>query len=432
MHADSKVSGTRRRKNYEGGRKKKGATADNADGADKAENEAVWTCFVYPCYPRYPRFNFWTRGPFRGSGWRWRDARRLESQRTGGRRKIGWSGGQSLPWREFRGRSHPMQFTCQFHGLGLAVQADAPVLAAVQARLHEFPPLPAGERVDWHFDYVPVSGPEAHVVERPSGPSRSVMELRHAEVLYFEATRQLYVEAPGRARVLCDAAAGRVRVSYLATVPDQPWFLSHPLFTIPLHEVLKHQGLYMLHAAALAERGRGLLVAGSSGAGKTTLALTLLRAGFGFLGDDTVFLQRRDTAWSAQAFPDEIDITPQTAAFFPELQRLPAVAAPVGRPKRAISASDVYDVLPQWHAVPAVLVFPQTLSDGASRVAPMSREEALLQLIPNVIRTEVATSQAHLDALAGLVRQCACYRFWAGRDFAAMPALMRSLLEAAP
>ena len=174
------------------------------------------------------------------------------------------------------------------------------------------------------------------------------------------------------------------------------------------------------------------MVAGSSGAGKTTLALTLLRAGFGFLGDDTVFLQSRDTAWCAQAFPDEIDITPQTAAFFPELQRLPAVAAPVGRPKRAISASDVYGVVPQWHAVPAVLVFPQTLTDGASRVAPMRREEALLQLIPNVIRTEVATSQAHLDALAGLVRQCACYRFWAGRDFSAMPALMRSLLEAPP
>ena len=58
MHADSKVSGTRRRKNYEGGRKKKGATADNADGADKAENEAVWICFAYPCYPRYPRFKF--------------------------------------------------------------------------------------------------------------------------------------------------------------------------------------------------------------------------------------------------------------------------------------------------------------------------------------------------------------------------------------
>ncbi len=322
-----------------------------------------------------------------------------------------------------------MLFTCRVHGLGLAVTAEAPVLAAIQARLQEFPPLEPDGRIDLQFEFIPVVQVADHVVQRPSGRARAVLEMHHAEVLYFEESRQLYVESPGRARVLCDGAAGVVRVSYLASVPDQPWFLSHPLFTIPLHEVLKQRGLFMLHAASLARQGQGLLVAGSSGAGKTTLALTLLCGGFDFQGDDTVFLNRQSTGWAALAFPDEIDITPQTAAFFPELQKLPAVVAPVGRPKQAVSARAVYGVLPCWQTRPAVLVFPQALSDTNSQLLPMNRQEALMQLLPNVIRTDVAASQAHLDALAGLVRQCACFKFHAGRDFAAMPSLMHAVLN---
>lgn len=58
-----------------------------------------------------------------------------------------------------------------------------------------------------------------------------------------------------------------------------------------LDEVLE-RGTYAvaLHAAALVRGGRMLLLCGHPGAGKTTLAMALMQAGFGFAGDDLALL----------------------------------------------------------------------------------------------------------------------------------------------
>jgi hypothetical protein len=59
----------------------------------------------------------------------------------------------------------------------------------------------------------------------------------------------------------------------------------------------------------------------------------------------------------------------------------------------------------------------------------MDAEEALLELAPNVLLTEMRSSQAHLDALADLVGASACYRLETGRDFAALATSLSHLLE---
>lgn len=50
------------------------------------------------------------------------------------------------------------------------------------------------------------------------------------------------------------------------------------------------QGLVPLHAACVGERGRGVLLMGDSGAGKTTAALQCLLQGFEFVSEDSVFV----------------------------------------------------------------------------------------------------------------------------------------------
>jgi len=61
----------------------------------------------------------------------------------------------------------------------------------------------------------------------------------------------------------------------------------------------------ILHGACLEHNGRGLLLVGPSGTGKSTLALALGRLGLGFLSDDRTYLSLRNGrlfAWSVGGF----------------------------------------------------------------------------------------------------------------------------------
>ena len=318
-----------------------------------------------------------------------------------------------------------------FHGLKLEISGEAGILAALEHRLGQFPAAPPGTPAHLRFEFRQVPDPSHYALQPPSGPSRSVLEMPGGQVRYFPASHQLYIDFPHRARALCDAASGEVRVAYPESAAGNTRLLAYPCFTIPLAELLKRHGLYMAHAAGLSLAGQGLLLAGASGAGKTTLTIALLRAGFGFLGDDTLFLCPRAQGLRALAFPDELDVTAHTASFFPELQDLAHVPRPGSRPKQSWSPARVYSAVPTWECAPAVLVFPQAARADESLLTPMPKDAAFLELIGNVVRTDAPSAQAHLGALAALVQQCRCLRLHTGRDFAAVATLLRSALNQA-
>jgi hypothetical protein len=321
------------------------------------------------------------------------------------------------------------------HGLRLAIDqaqaGDEETTRALHARLALLPAAPTGGPTDLTFEIHAAAGDREHDLARPAAP-RPVYDPPLGEVVYDDGGDLLYIEHGPRLRVLAEPGRGRVRVSARGADGADLWLLSHPLFTVPLAELLKRRGLYSLHAAGLCLDGRALVLPGTSGAGKSTLALALVRAGFGFLGDDTLFLARRPAGLRLLAFPDEFDLTEQTVGFFPELAPLLDGTERSGWRKRQLRAEKVYGAPVVWECSPGVLVFPRVSGRAESALEPMDAGEALLELAPNVLLTEPASSQAHLDALAELARASRCYRLETGTDLDGAVRLLRDLLASSP
>lgn len=302
-----------------------------------------------------------------------------------------------------------------FHGLTLEVSVP---VEAVHARFAALPP--SGEAPDLRFE-------TGNGFERPAG-ARTVYEPPVGEVVYQDAGDLLYLEHGPRLRVLADPGDGRVRFEVGEVEGEELWILSHPLLSVPMMELLKRRGLFGVHAAGAALGGRALVLAGTSGSGKSTLSLALARAGFDFLGDDTLFLARRREGLRVLAFPDEIDLTEQTAGFFPEIPGTAARTTPGWR-KRQLRAGDAFGARIAWECEPAVLVFPRVSGRPRSELREIDAGEALFELAPNVLLTQPEASQAHLDALAELARASRCWRLETGTDLGEAADLLRGLLE---
>lgn len=317
--------------------------------------------------------------------------------------------------------------TYDFHGVSLVVHADADprsqdAAAAVDVRLRHF-----RTPIDGADDVVVVgltAGPPLPF-DRPA--ARPVYDTPFGPLLYDAASDRLWGNCGGRAWIDVEAARGRAR---LGAGPES-WLASHPLFTIALVELLKRRGRFALHAAGVAQGGHVVLFPAGSGAGKTTLALALVSQGWGFLSDDMVFLLSRSAGPPAVVgFPDEVDVGAGTVQLLPDVAahlRPPAVPE---RLKSPLLVEDAFGAAPVRAGTAAAAFFPRVGGHTASRLERLDPGAALVELAPNVLLTEASASQAHLDALAGLVRTTPCWRLETGQDFADLSGRLHELLRA--
>jgi hypothetical protein len=316
-----------------------------------------------------------------------------------------------------------------FHGLRLGCRAEPSVTDALASRLGRFAYGASGP-CDIRFDYA--SGDEAgqDALPKPTADARPIYESDMGQVLYSESADRLFISSVWPIQAVCDPRAGETTISIQGDVAPHLWALSHPLLTIPLIEKLKRRAHFSLHAAAVARGGKGLVIPGSSGAGKSTLALALARAGFDFMGDDMLFLVRTGAGLRALALPEAFDLTEQTVKLFPDLRDLLEEDRRVGWPKYQLHVDERFGAKIAWHCEPKVLVFPRIAASGRSSLSTMDRNEALFELLPNILLTESNSSQRHLDTLTELVAPSACYRLETGTDFGELAGRLEQLLEA--
>jgi hypothetical protein len=144
----------------------------------------------------------------------------------------------------------------------------------------------------------------------------------------------LTIRQPGRIAGRASATRMAADIAFAADLLHDHRAVRDAIDTLTLF-LLTRLDRQPIHAAAIARAGTGLVLAGSSGTGKSTLAYAAMRAGLRVLTDDAVYVQLRP-ALRVYGMARPLHLAPQSTDWFPELHDAPVVARPGGRKKRAI------------------------------------------------------------------------------------------------
>ncbi len=317
------------------------------------------------------------------------------------------------------------------NGIRLQVSCSAAMAAVLDARFRSVPAEePRAEEII--CDFQAVADADRHAVRRPPGNGRPFYEMPKGEAIYFEGTGATYLSYTDGVRALYEPDLNRVSFSVVESEPRNLFRASHLVLTILLVEIFKRHGWYGLHAGGFSENGRAVLIPGDSGSGKSTLTVALLRGGFDYLSDDMVFLARRPDGLVARGIVEDVDVSDQTIRFFPELDFLLQSPKIAGFTKRQVRFEQVYGTRIVPESRPQAIVLPHISGGYTSSIEPIGSDQALLEIVPNVLLTHAPACQAHLDVLADLVSQVPCFRLDTGRDFARIPSLFRGVLSPEP
>jgi hypothetical protein len=255
-------------------------------------------------------------------------------------------------------------------------------------------------------------------------PDRGVLDASGFRPSFFQGNVRalqrrgaLLLVTPG-ARVLVAHDGGRIDVEGDIAGLDPRGFAGTTLF-IALSIALRHWGLFHLHGGALI-RGDGLrvLVLGDSGAGKSTVTLSLLDEGARHLGDDALFLTERAGRATLLAFPRPFHLGDATAAAFPALTRGEHDASGKGEvPLEALP----WNLAPEM-APPDVVLFPCVTVEPDTRVVTTGPAEAFGRTLAScalVVADGVARPAEQLRLIGALVDRACSYEVRMGSDWLA-------------
>lgn len=205
--------------------------------------------------------------------------------------------------------------------------------------------------------------------------------------------------------------------SYLSSQCKFPRELIENLFIFrPLRLMLSKYGFFIIHAGCVAKNGRGILIPGAYGKGKTMTTLNLVRKGFKFLSDEHVLLKESNGRIKAHTFPQRIGIKKNLINLFPELKFLQNKKDRLHEKKR-FWIDEAYPKAVVKICYPQLIIFPHFKKNGTLDLNRASRKETLLNILKDrdsldinkrgLVRKDVAIR--HFNILSSLIKQTDIY-----------------------
>lgn len=269
----------------------------------------------------------------------------------------------------------------------------------------------------------------------PAMPTGTPVTFEEGRLAYFLHDQRLIAHFTQWGQLRIDLNTLRFE-AFLSEACLATYSVLEDMVIIGLAPLLRRRRLFTVHAFAAARAGRAVLIIGDIGAGKTTTGISLLRAGWSLLSNDSPLLAADGSDLEVVAYPGLLSAFDDSLARFPEMAPILAdPLSPLGhsRQKRTFAAERLYPGVWTKTAAPAALCFPQ-ITPGLmiSALEPLSAQQALLAMIPQSIENwDKPLIPQHFSILGHLAEVAPAFRLRLAPDVEALPALLSRMLPGA-
>lgn len=157
-------------------------------------------------------------------------------------------------------------------------------------------------------------------------------------------------------------------------------YLQRVVFPTAFGLMSESLGVSTLHCACVVRDGKGLLLAGESGAGKTTLSVALARNGFAFLSDDWTYFSQHDGQTLAWGLAAPVKLLPDAVEHFHELRNLEPAISLNGERAYEVDPEQVFGVQRSLCCKPRWLIFLERVGQAGHELVRMAPLEAAARL----------------------------------------------------
>jgi hypothetical protein len=210
--------------------------------------------------------------------------------------------------------------------------------------------------------------------------------------------------------VLVDLRTRRLIGRFSSGLAADPGYWKTIIFPMLLSVLAGSVGLVELHGACVASSQGGLILAGPSRSGKSTLALALTVANFYFLSDDRTFCSLAHRKLAAWGLPRPLKLRREAASWFNDLR--------YQEPSAVQNGERVFCFEPRSKRIsncePRLLVFLERRDDFFFQITPIGRQEARLRIERDLLAESPGAIRRQSEAFDALLALPRCLLRYGG------------------